>query len=85
MLAARAGGAVGVDLQVVVVDLDLAGVLHDRRDLDPGEARLAAVGGVERREAHQPVHAALGGEEAVGVLAADAEGRRLDARFLARR
>ena len=84
MLAARAAGAVGVDLQVVVVDLDLADVLDDRRDLDAGEARLAAVGGVERRQPHEPVDALLGRVEPVGVLARDAEGRRLDAGLLPR-
>ena len=60
------------------------GVGHDRRDLDAGEARLAAVGGVERGQPHEPVHAALGAEQPVGVLAAgDAEGGGLDAGFLA--
>ena len=84
VLAARAGRAVGVDLQVVVLDLDVAGLLDDRRDLDARERRLAAVGGVERRQAHEPVHALLGGVEAVGVLAARAERGGLDARLLPR-
>ena len=53
-------------------------------DLDAGERRLAAVGGVERRQADEPVHALLGGVEAVGVLALGAEGRRLDAGLLPR-
>src|SRR6185503_8621548 len=56
----------------------------DRRDLHAGEARLAPVRRVERAEAYEAVHAALGGVEPVGVLAADAEGRRLDARLLPR-
>jgi hypothetical protein len=51
VLAARARRAVGVDLQVVVVDLDVAALVDDRRDLDARERRLAAVGGVERRQA----------------------------------
>ena len=42
-------------------------------------------GGVERRDPHQPVDAPLGGEEAVGVLAAGDEGGRLEARLLPRR
>ena len=84
VLAARAGRAVRVDLQVVGLDLDLARVLDDRRDLDARERRLATVGGVERRQAHEPVHALLGAVEAVGVLALDAERRRLDARLLPR-
>ena len=84
VLAAGAGRAVGVDLQVVVLDLDVAGVLDDRRHLDAREARLAAVGGVERRQPHEPVHALLGAVEAVGVLARGAEGGRLDAGLLPR-
>ena len=85
MLAAGAAGAIGVDLQVVVVDLDLADVVDHRRDLDAGEARLAAVGGVERRQPHQPVDALLGAEQAVGVLAVDQERGRLDPGLLPRR
>src|SRR5439155_1132722 len=84
VLAAGARRAVRVDLQVVGIDDDLRGVLDHRRDLDAREARLAPVGGVERAQAHEPVHAALGGVEAVRVLAADAERRRLDARLLPR-
>ncbi len=68
VLAAGARGAVGVHLQVVLVDFDLAAVLYDRRHLDAGEARLAAVGGVERGEAHESVHAPLGAEQTVGVF-----------------
>ena len=84
VLAAGARGAVGVDLQVVVVDLDVARLLDDRRDLDARERRLAPVGGVERAEADEAVHALLGGVEPVGVLALRAEGRRLDAGLLPR-
>ncbi len=82
VLAAGARGAVGVDLQVVVVDLDLGRLVDDRRDLEAREARLAAVGGVERAQPHEPVDALLGAVEAVGVLASDEEGRRLDAGLL---
>ena len=84
MLAAGAAGPVGIDLEVVVVDLDVAASLDHGRDLNPGEARLPAVGGVERRQAHETVDALLGAVEPVGVLALDAERGRLDARLLAR-
>ena len=50
------------DLQIVVVDRHLLAVGDRRRDLDPREARVAAVGRVERRQPHEPVHAALGRE-----------------------
>ena len=85
VLAAGAAGPVGVDLQVVVVDLDLADVLDHRRDLHTGEARLAAVGGVERGQANQAVNALLGAEQPVRVFSLDQERGGLDAGFLARR
>ena len=84
VLAAGALGAVGVDLQVALVDLDLGVVGQERRDDHGRERRLAAVGGVERREAHEPVLAALGLEDPVGVLALDREGGALEARLLPR-
>ena len=71
--------------QVVVVDLDLDALVDQRADVELGEAGVAARRGVEGRDPHQPVDAALGGEEAVGVLAAGDEGRRLEPRLLPRR
>ena len=53
-------------------------------DVERGEAGLAPVLGVERRDAHQAVHAALGGQQAVGVAAPHDEGGRQDAGLLAR-
>ncbi len=43
-------------------------------------ARVGIVG----RDAHQPMHARLGLEPAIGVLAFDLNGRRLEARLFAR-
>src|SRR3546814_604105 len=54
-----------------------------RRDRNRGEAGVAAVVGIERRLAHQPVHADLGLQPAVGVLALDPERGRLDPRHVA--
>ena len=71
--------------QVGVVDLDLDALVDQRPDVDLGEAGVAARGGVEGRDPDQPVDAALGGEEAVGVLAAGDEGRRLEPGLLPRR
>ena len=85
MLAAGARGAVGVDPQVGVVDLDLDALVDERPDVDLGEAGVAARRGVEGRDPDQPVDAALGGEQPVGVLAPGDEGRRLEARLLPRR
>ena len=47
--------------------------LTQRRGVDGDEACVAAVGGVERAEAHEPVHAALGLQQSVHVLALDGE------------
>ena len=44
---------------------------------------MPPAGRVEGRDAHQPVHAPLGGEEPVGVLAVDGEGDALDAGLVA--
>ncbi len=41
--------------------------------------------GVERRNAHQTVHARFGLQPAIGVLALDLQSNRLDARLFARR
>ena len=80
VLAAGAGGAVGVDAQVLVVDLDLNRLVDQRRHVDLRERRVTTLLRVERRDPDQAVDAALGGEQAVGVLALGDEGRRLDAR-----
>ena len=53
--------------------------------VDARERGLAAVGLVERRQAHQPVDALLGLDDAVRVVALERERGRLDARLLARR
>ena len=45
---------------------------------------MAPRGRIEGRDAHQAMHAALGLQPAIGVLAADRDGRRFDAGFLAR-
>ena len=82
VLAPGARGTVGVDAQVLLVDLDLVGdVLEERSHVEGGEARLAPVLGVERRHAHEAVHAPLGGEQPVGEAPAHDERRRQDARL----
>ena len=85
VLAAGAARAVGVDAEVGLVDLDVDVVGDERADDHLRERRVAPVRLVERREAHEPVHAALGLEDPVGVLALDGERRRLEARLLAGR
>ena len=84
VLAAGAGGAVRVDADVVVVDLDRRVVGEQRRDDHLREARMPAMRGVERAEADEPVLAALRLEDPVRVVALDRERRRLDPVLLAR-
>jgi hypothetical protein len=79
VLAAGAGGAVDIDLEVGGIDRDVDLVVHLGRDEHRGEAGVAAVVGIEGRLAHQAVHAGLGLEPAIGVIALDAHGGRLDA------
>ena len=60
VLAAGAARAVGVDPQVGLVDLDRGVVGQERADDHLRERRVAAMRRVERREADEPVDAALG-------------------------
>src|SRR2546422_10448033 len=57
-------------------------VVHLRADRGRREPRLPTARGVQRRDPHQPVHARLALEEAVGILARDLDGRRLDPRLV---
>ena len=80
VLAAGAARSVGVDAQVLVLDLDLDVLGQLRPDEDRRERRVAARRLIEGRDAHQPVHAGLGEQQPVGVVALDDERRALDAR-----
>ena len=79
VLAAGAARAERIDAQIVRLDIDLDLVVHLRVDEDGGERRVPPRIGVERRDAHQAMHADLGLQHAVGVVAVDFEGDRLDA------
>ena len=72
-----------IDAQIVRLDVDFDLVVDLRVDENRGERRVAARVGVERRDAHQAVHADLGLQQAVGVLAVDFESDGLDARAFA--
>ena len=60
VLAACAAGAVGVDAEVFVLDLDVDVVLQLGHYVQSGEGGVAALVGVEWRDAHEAVDAALG-------------------------
>ena len=84
VLSPRSARTVGIDAQVLVLDLDLDIIGQLGPHEDRGERRVSSRGLVEWRNPHQPVHPRLGQEEAIGVVTADGHGRALDARFVAR-
>ena len=57
LLAASAGRAVNVHLDVLVAQLDLAVVAYLGHDLNGGKGGVTAAGGVERGNAHKAVYA----------------------------
>ena len=83
VLAPCPAGAHGIGAHVRLLDVDLDAVVDHRIDVDAGERGVAARVGIERRDAHQPVHAVLALEPAIGVAALDLHGRRLDAGLFA--
>ena len=83
VLAAGALGAHRVDTHVGFLDVDLDAVVDHRIDGHARERRVPPRVGIERRDAHQAVHAGLGLEPAIGVAALDLDGRRLDPGFFA--
>ena len=76
-------GAIGVDAQVFHLHVDHNRVVDLRADEDAGEAGMPPLGRVERRDAHQPMHARFAAQQAVGKVAGDGEGRGLDPRLVA--
>jgi hypothetical protein len=83
VLSALAAGAVGIDADVFGLDDDLDALVNFRRYVHAGKRRMAALGLIERRNAHQAVHADFALEKSEGVLAIDREGRRLQPRLFA--
>ncbi|GJD71904.1 hypothetical protein CFIICLFH_0113 [Methylobacterium goesingense] len=83
VLAARARRPVGVDTAIGFFDLDLDPVVDDGIDPDAGEAGVAARARIVGRNPHQPVHARLGLEPAIGIVALDQERGALDPGFVA--
>ena len=75
---------VGVDPQVLLVDLHLDVVGQLGPDVDRRERGVAAGCLVERRDADEPVDAGLGRHQAVGVVAGDGDRGALDAGLVAR-
>ena len=83
VLAAGAARAHGVGANVGFVDVDLDRVVDHRKDRDRRERGVPPRVGIERRDPHQPMHAGFGLQPAIGVVAADLDGRGLDAGLFA--
>ena len=76
--------SVEVDPEVLLVDLHLPRELIEERDgIERGEAGLAPMLGVERRDPDQPVHPPFGRQEAVRKAPPDDEGGREEPGLLA--
>ena len=83
MLAPGARRAIGIGADICRIDVDDDGVVDHRINPHRGETGVALGGGVERRDADQPVHAPFGLQPAVGVGALDLQRCGLDARLFA--
>ena len=83
MLTARTRRPVRVDAQVAGVDLGRFGFVERWYGIERRERGVATRLGVERRDAHEPVHSLLAREHPVGIATLDRERRRRDAGFVA--
>ncbi len=83
VLTARARRAEDVHPDVLVADLDVDLVVDDRIHEHRREARVPPSLRVERRDAHEPVHADLGLQKPERVRTFDLEHGALDARLFA--
>ena len=83
VLAAGAAGAEGVHLQIGIADLDIDIVLFDLGEgVHRGKGGVAAGIAVKGGYTDQTVNAGFRLEVAVGVFAADVEGRRFESGFI---
>src|ERR1035437_2523145 len=84
VLAALATGTERVHLEFSWRDDDVGiAFFNFRNRVHAGETRVTAFVGIERRDAHEPVHAAFGLGKAVGVFALEQHRDALEARAFA--
>ena len=83
VLAAGTARAVGINPQVLLVDLNLDVLGQLGPDENRGERGVTARRLVERRDPHKPVDARLRQQQPVGVVTRDGQGRGLDPRLVA--
>ena len=73
VLTALTAAAVGVHPHFARIDLNIAFILQLRHHIHASKTRVPALVGIKRRNAHQPVHPALGLAKPKGVLALNDE------------
>ena len=71
VLATGAAGAKGIDAQIRRIDIDLDRIIHFRIDENTGKRSMTAITGIERRFAHQAMHAGFTAQITKRVIAAD--------------
>ncbi len=85
VLAALAAGTERVYLKFIRRNNDfIVAFFNFRNRIHTGKTRVPALIGIEWRNAHEPMHAALGLAKTVGVFAADEQRGAFDARRFAR-
>ena len=82
VLPSGAAGPIGVDPQILVVDIHVDFVRQVRPDEDRGKRGVAARGLIERRDPDQPVHPCFREEQAVRVIARHGNRCALDTRLV---
>src|SRR5262249_37976586 len=83
VLPAGAARPHGVSAHVGLLDLDDDTVVDNGIDRDAGEGGVPTGVGVERRDAHEAMHAVLALEPAISIVALHLDGGRLDAGLFA--
>src|SRR4030095_7678390 len=83
VLPAFTAAAKRVDLKIGRINFYWSGISNFRNNIDTREGSVAPLVCVERRNAHQSVHAALGLQMSVRVLAGHEQGDGFDADFFA--
>ena len=83
VLTACTRSAVGVDAHVRHVDCDLDGIVDLGHDVAGRKRRMTTRIGIERRDAHEAMHALFRLQIPVGVVPIDEECRTLDTRLIA--
>ena len=83
VLSACAAASVGIDPQILIVDLHVQILFDVRHDIQRHKGSLPFSLGVEGRDSHQTVHALFRLEIAVGVFPVHLKGDGFDARLIA--